>query len=455
MPMTRRNLLAASLVAAAPAVLGRAARAAVPVERVQRHVLANGLEIVAIPDHRVPVATHMLWYRVGSADEERGKSGLAHFLEHLLFKGTERHPGNTFQRAVSAVGGTENAFTSLDYTGYFQRITRDELGRMMDFEADRMTNIVLTDEVVDPEREVVLEERRQRTDNVPGARLAERLSAELWGPEHPYGIPVIGWEHEIRGLTRQDALAFYRRHYGPNNAILIVAGDVTPEEVLRLAEPTYGAIARNPAIRPRSRPPGPERRARGRVRLADPKVAQPSMSHSLIVPSYSGAAPGEAEALDVLAHVLGTSPNGRLVRTLVTEQGLAASAGAFYAGSALGQGRFALHAAPRPGIGLDRLERGIDTVLARLLADGIGDDEVERAKTRLIAESVFSQDSQATMARMYGAALTTGSAVEDLQAWPGRIRAVTRAAVEAAARRHLDLDRAVTAELVRGEEPAR
>ncbi|WP_439573014.1 M16 family metallopeptidase [Phreatobacter sp.] len=454
--MTRRTVLAASLAAAAaPAVLTRVAMASAPVERVQRHVLANGLEIVAIPDHRVPVITHMLWYRVGSADEERGKSGLAHFLEHLLFKGTERHPGNLFQRAVTAVGGTENAFTSLDYTGYFQRIARDEIARMMDFEADRMTNIVLTDEVVDPERDVVLEERRQRTDNVPGARLGERLSAELWGPDHPYGVPVIGWENEIRGLTREDALVFYRRHYAPNNAILIVAGDITPEEVIRLAEPTYGAIARNPAIQPRSRPPGPERTARGRVRLADPKVAQPSMSHSLIVPSYSRAAAGEAEALDVLAQILGTSPTGRMVSTLVTERGLAASAGAFYAGSALGQGRFALHAAPRPGVPLDRLEAAIDDVLARLLADGVGEDEVERAKTRLIADSVFSQDSQASMGRMYGAALTTGSAVDDLQAWPGRVRAVTRAAVEAVARRHLDLNRAVTAELVRGEEPAR
>lgn len=448
MPMTRRTFTA-GLAVAAPALAPAPAWAAVPAEHVVRHVLPNGLEAVAIADRRVPVATHMLWYRVGSADEERGRSGLAHFLEHLMFKGTARHPKDVFSRAVTAAGGTENAFTSYDYTGYFQRVPRDQLAAMMDFEADRMTGLLLTDAVVLPEREVVLEERRQRTDNDPGARLSERLLTALWGADHPYGIPVIGWEAEIRALTREDALAFYRRHYGPNNAVLVVAGDVDPDEAFRMAEQTYGQIGANAAVGPRSRPPGPARAARERVRLADPRVRQPSISHTIIVPSYRTARPGEAEALDILAQVAGSSPNGRLYASLVTEQGLAVSAGCFYAGSALGEGRFGIYASPRPGVALERLEAAMVEVAARIAGEGVSEEELARARTRLIAGSIYAQDSQFAMARMYGAALACGGTVADVREWPERVAAVDRAALNALAPRAFDFSRAVTGELVR------
>ncbi|CEJ15476.1 Protease 3 precursor [bacterium YEK0313] len=449
MPITRRSLATTLAATAAPA-LASTAGGTVPVQRVVRSVLPNGLEVVAIPDHRVPVVTHMLWYRVGSADEEAGKSGIAHFLEHLMFKGTARAPGNTFSTAVTSVGGNENAFTSYDYTGYFQRVAREHLATMMDFEADRMTGLVLTDAVVDPERDVVLEERKSRTDNDPGARLSEAFSHRLWR-DHPYGIPVIGWEREIRLLNRDDALAFYRRHYAPNNAVLVIAGDVTPDDVMRLAEKTYGTIATNPAIRPRRRPASPVHTARERVRLADPRVAQPSMSHAVIVPSYATAAPGEAEALEILGQIAGSSPNGRIFKALVTEQGLAAGAGGFYAGSSLGDGRFGVFASPRPGVTLERLETAIADVLGRLVQDGITEEELARAKTRLIADSIFSQDSQASMARMYGSALVCGATVADLQDWTNRVRKITVADVARAAARAFALDRAVTAELVRGD----
>lgn len=451
MPMTRRMFTTALSVLAAPALLPSAAEAAVPVERAYRHELANGLEVVAIPDNRVPVVTHMLWYKVGSADEEPGKSGLAHFLEHLLFKGTTRNPAPIFSRAISAAGGQENAFTSYDYTGYFQRIAREQLPVMMDFEADRMTGLVLTDAVVLPERDVVLEERRQRIDNEPGARLGERMQARLWGETHPYGIPIIGFEHEIRQLNLDDAMAFYRRHYAPNNAVLVVAGDVTADTVFRLAAETYGRMDANPRIAARTRPPAIGRTTRERVRLADQRVRQPSLTHTHVVPSYRSARPGEAEALEVLSQVIGSSPNGAMYRTLVSDRQLAVSAGCFYAGSALGDGRFGIHAAPRPGVSIEALEAAMLEVAARVAQEGVRDDEIARAKTRLIAESVYSQDSQASMARMYGAALTSGATMDDLRQWVERIRSVSRDQINAMAPRAFDFSRAVTGELARAE----
>src|SRR5271170_2522999 len=201
--------------------------------------LANGLQVVVIQDHRTPVVTQMIWYKVGSADETPGKSGLAHFLEHLMFKGTEKHPGSAFSQDVAAIGGQENAFTTSDYTGFFQRVPRERLKEMMALEADRITNLVLTDAVVKPELNVVLEEQNMRVANNPNARLSEQVDAALY-LNHPYGRPVIGWRHEIEKLTRDDALAFYKRFYTPNNAIVIVAGDVTPEDVKADAEETYG-----------------------------------------------------------------------------------------------------------------------------------------------------------------------------------------------------------------------
>src|SRR6476659_5912440 len=227
---------------------------------VSSFTLGNGLEVVVIPDHRVPVVTHMVWYRNGSADDPLGQSGIAHFLEHLMFKGTEKHPAGEFSKAVSGLGGQENAFTSYDYTAYFQRVARDHLETMMAFEADRMSGLVLDDAVVAPERDVVLEERRMRVETDPSAQLSEAMAASLF-VHHPYGIPIIGWMHEIEGLNREHALAYYKRFYTPENAILVVAGDVTPDEVRRLADATYGTVAPRGERPARFRPREPEPRA--------------------------------------------------------------------------------------------------------------------------------------------------------------------------------------------------
>ncbi len=415
---------------------------------ITRFVLANGLEVVVIPDRRAPVVTHMIWYRVGSADEEQGKSGIAHFLEHLMFKGTAKNPGGKFSQVVAAIGGQENAFTGPDYTAYFQRVAREHLGTLMEFEADRMTGLVLTDANVLPEREVVLEERRSRTDNDPRAQLSEAAQAALY-VNHPYGRPVIGWEHEIRQLNRDDALAFYRRHYAPNNAVLVISGDVDADEVRTLVDKTYGKLARQPQIKPRMRPLEPNPLAHRRVVLADARVAQPSLSRSYLVPSYRTAKPGEGEALEVLSQILGNGSTSRLYRALVVEKGIAANAGAWYQGTAIDATSFGIYASPRPGVSLEDLEKSTDAVIAEVAANGVTDEELARTKTRLIADTIYSQDSQATLARIYGATLTIGLSVDHVKTWPDRIRAVTAEEVRSAAKNYLDLRRAVTGHLIR------
>lgn len=437
-------LLGVALAGAAfgPGASAQTARPAAGPE-VETFTLANGLEVVVVPDRRAPVVTHMIWYRVGSADEVRGKSGLAHFLEHLMFKGTKKHPAGEFSNTVSELGGQENAFTSYDYTAYFQRVPKEALKTMMEFEADRMTGLVLTDEVVLPERDVILEERRSRTDSDPAAQLSEALSATLW-MNHPYGLPIIGWDHEIAALTREDALRFYEKYYTPNNAILVVAGDVDPAEVKTLAEATYGKVARRADPPPRERPREPVQVAARRVALADQRVRQPSVSRAYLAPSYRTAEGEDAYALDVLSVVLGGGSTSRLYRSLVVEQGIAAGAGAYYGGTSLDDNRFVIYATPRPGHSLAELEAALDAEVHRLIIEGVKPDEVERAKTRLIADTIYDLDSQASLARTFGSALTTGMEVADVLAWPERIRAVSGEDIVAAAKEVLLLRQSVT-----------
>jgi zinc protease len=430
------------------ALTGAMASAAYAGADVSYFTLANGLEVVVVPDHRAPVVTHMIWYKVGAADETPGKSGLAHFLEHLMFKGTDKNPGNTFSRYVAEIGGQENAFTASDYTGFFQRVPRSRLKEMMAFEADRITGLVLTDDVVRPELNVVLEEQNMRVANNPAARLAEQMDAALY-LNHPYGRPVIGWRQEIEQLNREDALAFYRRFYSPNNAIVVVAGDVTTDEVKADAEATYGKIADRSEDNPRRRPMEPAQEAPRTVTLADFRVEQPSISRDYLVPSETSAKAGESEALEVLAHVLGSGENCRLYRKLVIDQGIAVNAGAAYYGTAVDYAKFAMFGSPKPGVPLHQLEAAIDAIVAEVVAHGVTADELDRAKTRLIADAVYAEDNQASLARWYGSALATGQTVEGVRGWPDRIRAVSAEDVQNAARTWLDRRRSVTGYLVK------
>jgi zinc protease len=416
-------------------------------EGISSFTLDNGMEVVVIPDRRAPVVTHMVWYKVGSADEERGKSGIAHFFEHLMFKGTENHKAGEFSRAVAEIGGNENAFTSNDYTGYFQQVTPQALPKMMEFEADRMRGLVLSEAVIAPERDVVMEERRQRIEGNPGAVLSEEIQATLY-QNHPYGVPVIGWMHEIARLDRADAIAFYERYYAPNNAVLVVAGDVDAGEVLALAKETYGKVRRGADMPPRDRPQEPPQDTARTVTLKDPRVTLPSVQISVVVPSYASAAPGEAEALDLLSEILGGGIRSRLYQELVVKSGIAASAGAFYRGSSLDASSFTVYGAPRAPDGLAAVEAAVTAEIAKIAKDGVSDDELERAKNRFTRSMIFARDNQSGMARIYGTALTTGQSVADINEWPDRVRKVTPDQVRDAARKYLNLDGSVTGYLL-------
>ena len=410
--------------------------------------LDNGLTVVVIPDHRAPVVTHMVWYKAGAVDEAPGKSGIAHFLEHLMFKGTKTYPAGAFSAKVSEIGGNENAFTTNDVTAYHQNVAKQHLGLMMEYEADRMQNLVLDDAAVLPERDVILEERRMRIDNDPGSQLGEAVGAALYQNSH-YGIPTIGWAHEMAGLTREDAIAWYDRYYTPNNAIVVVAGDVTEAEVRTLAEATYGKVTRRAEPPARSLILEPPPRAARTVTLADPRVTQPQITRSYLVPSYQSGEKGQGEALDVLAEILGGGTTSRLYRELVVDKGVATAAGAYYRGDAFAETSFTVYGVPRgDGVALDALSADIDAVIAAIAEKGITDDELVRAKRRLVANAIYAQDSSAALARVFGQALALGETIDDVRGWPAAIDAVTADQVVAAAKTWLDNRRSVTGYLV-------
>jgi zinc protease len=446
MPRLRPFLVFAALLVAA-IVPARAATGLTMAANVSTFTLDNGLQVVVIPDHRSPTVTHMVWYKAGSADEVPGKSGIAHFLEHLMFKGTSTHPEGEFSAKVNEIGGDENAFTTEDYTVYHQNIAKQYLGLMMSYEADRMENLILDDKAVTPERQVILEERRMRTDNDPGSQLAEAVGAALFQNSH-YGIPVIGWAHEMAALTKDDAIAWYNRYYTPNNAIVIVAGDVTADEVRKLAEGTYGKVKRRAEPPPRIRPKEPPPLAARTVTFADARVTQPMLSRTYLVPSYGSADKGVAEAIDMLAEILGGGPTSRLYKQLVVDRGVATAAGTYYRGVALDVSRLALYGVPRGNVSLDQLGDAIDAVIADLIDKGVTADELAAAKRRMTAGALYAQDSHATLANVFGQALCTGQTVEEVQTWLDRIDAVTAEQVVAAAKLYLDPRRSVTGYLV-------
>ena len=404
--------------------------------RISEFKLSNGLQLVVIPDHRAPVVTQMIWYRVGAADEPPGSSGIAHFLEHLMFKGTDLVPSAQFSKIVARNGGEDNAFTNHDVTAYFQRVAKDRLPKVMEMEADRMAHLRLSEEDVTTERKVILEERRSRVDNDPGSILQEQMMAALY-ENHPYGIPIIGWEHEIRALNREDALGFYKRFYAPNNALLVIAGDVEPEDVLKLTEETFGKIAPNPQLNGRHRPEEPEHQAGVTVKLQDARAGRTTVQRYYLAPSYASAAPGEAEALDLLMRIAATGSVSRIYKRLVIEGKAAASAGGWYSDSGLDGGRLAFYGIASEAVSAPELDEAIGSVVAELRQDGVTQGELDRARGAYLAEFVYTADSQSRMARHYGWRLATGMSVADVQAWPDRIAKVTVEDIKKVARKYL------------------
>jgi len=408
--------------------------------------LENGLEVVVVEDHRAPVVAHQVWYRVGAADEPPGKSGIAHFLEHLMFKGTATLAPGEFSRIMARNGAQENASTSQDFTNYYQLVASDKLELVMRLEADRMANLRLAEEDVATELQVILEERRQRIDSSPRALLSEQARAAQY-LRHPYRIPVIGWEAEMRGLTRADAVAFYERHYAPNNAILIVAGDVDPAEVRRLAERYYGPLSRRD-VPPRQRDGEPAQLAERRLTMEDARVRQATWQRTYLAPSRRGELAPQAMALSVLDYILGGGPTSRLQRSLVIERRLAASAGSSYSSLSWDDTLFYFYATPAEGVELAELEAAIDGELDKLLKEGVTAEEVARAVAALRASAVYARDNLTTAPNLIGAALTAGLTVAQLESWPDDIAKVTPDDVLRAAEAVLERRRSVTAILL-------
>ena len=422
--------------------------AAASATRASEFKLANGMQVIVIPDHRAPVITHMVWYRVGAADEMRGTSGIAHFLEHLMFKSTEKIPVGEFSKIVGRLGGQDNAFTGHDATAYFQRVAKDRLPTMMEMEADRMVNLRLDEKEVLTERDVILEERRSRIENNPSSLFDEQMNAALY-LNHPYGVPVIGWYHEMAKLSRADAMTYYKRYYAPNNAILVVSGDVTNDEVKAMAEATYGKIPANPAVSAtRVRPTEPPQIVARRMELKDPRAGNASFHRYYIAPSYTTAKPGEAEALDLMMKVAASGSTSRLYKKLVVETGLASSASGDYSGSGLDYGSISLYAVAADGVPLEKVEAMTDTVLDDIAKNGVTAAELERAKSSYIADYIYESDNQATLARRYGWNLAVSRTVADIESWPAAISKVSLDDVKKAAAEHLNMRHSVTGYLV-------
>lgn len=438
--------LACGLTLAVPAAQARSID-----EAVTSFTLDNGMQVVVIEDHRAPVVQHMVWYRAGSADEPVGSSGVAHFLEHLLFKGTERMEPGELSATVAANGGHDNAFTSYDYTAYFQRVAADRLELMMQMEADRMVNLRLSESDIETEREVILEERNQRTENNPRALFGEQMAAVQYH-NHRYGVPVIGWRHEMESLDMADALSFYRTYYAPNNAILVVSGDVDPEEVRALAEKHYGPIPANPDLPERVRSQEPPQTAARRLTYRDPRVAQPYLRRSYLAPERDPGAQETAAALYLLSELLGGASTSYLNERLQFDEKRAVYVGAFYNGVSLDDTTFDLIVVPADGVTLQEAEEALDAALADFIREGVQEAELDRIKMQLRAALIYQLDNVDGIANRYGQALSSGLTIADVQAWPELLQSVTGEQIIAAARAVLRPETSVTGWLMRDDE---
>ena len=409
--------------------------------------LSNGMRVILIENHRAPVVAHMIWFNVGSADDPIGQSGIAHFFEHLMFKGTQKIAPGEISRIIAQQGGEDNAFTSYDFTAYFTKIAKDRLPLIMELEADRMQNLSLAENEVTTERSVVREERRQRVDVDPSQRLQEQMQVALLGG-YAYGVPVIGWDAEIAKLDKKAADTFYARWYHPGNATLIISGDVTPDELKTLAEKYYGSIpVRDMPARQRDLP---ELSAvASRIELHDENVQQPTVQIAYLAPSY-GNADDEADpyAMQILTDIFGESATSHLYRELVLRQEIASSVGIYYNPVSLQRNMLQIYISPTPDKTVEEAEKALRTQIAQLLAKGVTAEEVAQSKKRQLAQAVYARDSLMHPAYLFGMSITTGQTIEDVEAWPERINAVTVEQVNAVAKKVFANTREVTGVLL-------
>jgi zinc protease len=422
-------------------------------DQVTDFMLENGMQVVVVEDHRASVVMHMVWYKAGSADEKPGVSGVAHFLEHLLFKATDTLEAGEFSATVAANGGRDNAFTSYDVTAYHQRVAADRLELMMTMESDRMVNIRLGEEEILTERDVIIEERNQRVENNPGALFREQLNASQY-LNHRYGIPIIGWRHEMEALGLEDALEYYGTYYAPNNAILIVAGDVDPEEVKALAEQYYGVIPANPELPERARPSEPPQTSARRMEFFDARVAQPYVTRSYLAPERNPGDQRGAAALTLLAELLGGGQTSVLSQKLQFEDKNSIYATSWYRGTSLDATTFNLLTVPAPGIEMQEAEDAMDSVVAEFMQTGVDEAHLERIKMQLRASQIYERDNVDSVANRYGRGLTSGLTIADIQEWPEILQSITPEEIMAAAEMIFDRKKSVTGWLMTEEEMA-
>lgn len=404
----------------------------------EHFTLSNGMDVVVIPNHRAPVVTHMVWYKVGAADEKPGLSGMAHYLEHLLFKGTEELAPGEYSRRVRVLGGNDNAFTGQDFTAYYASVSVDNLYEIMQMEADRMLNANPPAAHYASEKEVVLEERRQRTDNDPRAQFGEQLNSLLF-VNHPYGTPIIGWMDEIRRYEWPDVKKFYDAWYAPNNAILVVSGDMTAERLRPAAEEIYGKL-KSKELPPRARPAVPPAPASPLLSFRDESIRQPVWQSVYLAPAHRQNKK-DSLALQVLRDVMSGGPTTRLYDSLVVKQKKAVSVGLSYNGTALDYGTLVLSGTPADGVSLEELQALTEAEIKDVIENGVTETEVADAINRLQSEAVFARDSLAGPAMIIGYALTTGSTLDELEYWPRDIGTVTSEDVQRVAATYLNKDK--------------
>jgi zinc protease len=406
--------------------------------------LENGLQVVIIPNNRAPVVHHSIWYKVGSADSPPQATGLAHFLEHLMFKGTTRFPKDTFKKTVSDLGGEQNANTSWDRTVYFVTIAKEHLPLIMEMEADRMHNLLITQEDVNKEKEVVLQERRATVDTYPENCLLEAANASFFW-EHPYAKPIIGYEEHIRGYTKENALKFYHHWYAPNNAILVIAGDVNVETLKTQIQRYYGKCKAK-ALTPRHRSLEPNhRQATTKVEMRDPKITGTFFQHIYPAPNFRTGGTHQEATLTLLQDILGDGTYGRLTHMLVENQKLAHFATAHYTGYYYDPYSFTISAAPINHSDLSLLETSVEAEIRRLVAEGVTEDELKTAKQQWEFETQYRRDSLQGIANYFGENLSVGYTLEDLEKWLMTIQAITKEDIKSTAKSLLHLGPAVTA----------
>ncbi len=414
--------------------------------------LSNGMEVVLVPNHRVPAISHTLWLNIGAADDPRGKSGLAHYLEHLMFKGTPNLPSGEFSRKIEKLGGNHNAFTGRDFTGYYVNIAREHLATVMEMEADRFQHLSIPADEWEKEREVIIEERRSRIDNRPAAMLGEQMQATLF-LHHPYRIPVIGWKHEMEALSLEDARKFYEYYYHPGNMLLVVAGDITRAELEPLAQQYYGVIpARKPAKR--NWLSEPQAIAAREVTLRHALVQQPQWRRIYSAPSLVNGDTRHAMPLQALSYWLGDGKTSRLYQALVVEQKIATSASAYYAGLSRGPSDFSIAITPAPGVSMPQITQAVDALLQDIAAQPIDNHTLERAKTLLKASAIYARDGLQPIAQYVGYLRIIGADVSYFTKWPQLVDAITAEQVQDAARHVLRIEQSVTGYLLPPQDAA-